>query len=214
MGTHGYRGMCRKHYEEWRKNTRPLPVCSVEGCTNSAISYSNPYCSSHRAQIKAHGAIVYEKLRTTKSEVDCSLRQTWTAMKQRCYNQNDRHYADYGERGIKVCDRWLDHRDGYRNFVKDMGKRPDGYSIDRIDPDGDYCPENCRWANRHVQNTNYRTGVNLPVPNVRVAYNHGRPVDNLWEVRLKHNGKMWRKRFNDHGKAVIWRDKMVGEIWK
>lgn len=189
-------------------------MCSVDGCTNNAISYSNPYCSSHRAQIKAHGTIVHEKLRMTKSDVDGSLRQIWTAMKQRCYNQNDRSYADYGGRGIKMCDRWLDHRDGYRNFVKDMGERPDGYSIDRIDPDGDYCPENCRWANRHVQNTNYRAGVNLLVPNVRVAYNHGKPVDNLWEVRLKHNGKMWRRRFNDHEQAVMWRDKMVGEIWK
>jgi len=78
----------------------------------------------------------------------------WKSMKQRCLNKNNPRYSDYGGRGIKICQRWIDD---FMNFYNDMGPRPDkNYSIDRIDNDGDYCPENCRWETNQVQCQNTR----------------------------------------------------------
>jgi hypothetical protein len=94
----------------------------------------------------------------------------WQGMHDRCYNVNNPSFARYGGRGITVCWRW--HRnnpDGFVNFVADMGLRPLGMSIDRIDNDGNYDPGNCRWATPKQQNNNCRhplgvTGIRGVMP--------------------------------------------------
>lgn len=74
-------------------------------------------------------------------------------MKARCLNpKNDRYYS-YGGRGVGVCSRWMD----FNNFLADMGVRPDGHTLDRIDVEGDYEPSNCRWADAITQANNKRT---------------------------------------------------------
>ena len=77
-------------------------------------------------------------------------------MKKRCLNPNSPDYKDYGGRGIKVCERW--HI--FLNFYEDMGKCPPGYELDRIDVNGDYTPENCRWVDKNTQAINKRTYKN------------------------------------------------------
>ena len=68
--------------------------------------------------------------------------KTWKLMRSRCNTPTDMHYKWYGGRGIKVSKEW----DNFLVFLQDMGERPDGKTLDRINPDGDYCKSNCRWA--------------------------------------------------------------------
>jgi hypothetical protein len=77
----------------------------------------------------------------------------WSSMKARCLNPKDSHFAHYGGRGITVCERW---RQSFAAFRDDMGPRPEGLEIDRINNDGNYEPGNCRWTTRSVQATNRR----------------------------------------------------------
>lgn len=80
--------------------------------------------------------------------------KSWAGAIQRCTNPNDAAYANYGGRGIKVCDRWLE---SYENFLADMGRKPNSrHSIDRINNDGNYEPGNCRWATAYQQRHNRR----------------------------------------------------------
>lgn len=90
--------------------------------------------------------------------------KTWQAMKARCTNSKNKSYIDYGARGIKVCDRWLE---SFENFYSDMGDKPAGdYSLDRVDNDLDYSPDNCRWATRDEQNRNKRCNKQVTVNDV------------------------------------------------
>lgn len=83
---------------------------------------------------------------------------SWEHMLDRCYNEKHTHYKHYGGRGIVVCDRW---RESFDAFVDDMGERPEGLTLDRIDNERGYEPSNCRWATYQEQNRNKTNGTEL-----------------------------------------------------
>jgi hypothetical protein len=86
--------------------------------------------------------------------------RTWLGMKRRCYDEKYKDFPGWGGRGITVCDRW---NESFEAFLEDMGSRPSSkHSIDRLDPNGNYSPENCRWADQQQQGgENKRTNIKV-----------------------------------------------------
>ena len=108
---------------------------------------------------KSCGCLKLEQLKSKLTEHGHNNRasrsptyHSWVAMKTRCSNPNRDSWKNYGGRGITYCSEWED----FNVFLRDMGERPHGTSLDRIDPDGNYEPANCRWATRQQQNLNTR----------------------------------------------------------
>ena len=122
------------------------------------------------------------------------IAKVWTQMIQRCTNSRLKEFKNYGGRGIVVCARWLASLEA---FVKDMGPQPSPrHTVERMDNDGAYTPENCRWATRRDQNRNYRrnrrithNGVTLPM--VDMARKHGLQPNTL-RTRLDRGWPLWR----------------------
>lgn len=111
----------------------------------------------------------------------------WSTMKQRCLNPKNSNYYNYGGRGISVCDRWLE---SFENFYADMGGKPTPkHSIDRIDVNGNYEPNNCKWATWDEQANNKRSNVMLELKGVlknqkQWALEFGISEDRLWRRRV------------------------------
>lgn len=108
---------------------------------------------------------------------------SWKAMRKRCFDPKSNKWSRYGGRGITVCDRWA----AFANFFADMGERPEGTTLDRIDNDGPYSPENCRWATKEEQANNKST-------NVFVEWSGRRKTVSQWAREIDVDDKRLRKR--------------------
>lgn len=123
---------------------------------------------------------------TRDGRVSHELYNTHSLMVRRCYDASMPNYKNYGAKGVSVDPRWLGP-DGFWTFVNDMPDRPEGYSLDRINPEGNYSKENCRWADRRTQAVNTRMesfGETSPVKGV-----HWCKRDLCWIAQTTLNGK-------------------------
>lgn len=129
-------------------------ICSIEKCERTALCRG--WCMRHYNRWRRHGdptTYVHNTIRHGGWKTPTY--GSWHSMISRCYTPSTINYAGYGGRGIKVCERWLGER-GFINFRNDMGERPTSKSVDRIDNDGDYSPENCKWSTPKEQQSNRR----------------------------------------------------------
>ena len=168
MGGHNFKDLTGKKFgrltviergSNLGDNVRWHCVCE---CGNHTLSHTSSLTSG---RTKSCGCLSREKFvqsRLKHGKTKTKIYQTWTGMKKRCFAKSYEHYDCYGGRGITVCDEWLGEN-GFVNFYN--WAISNGYAedleIDRIDTNGNYCPENCRWVSRTYQVRNRRTTILL-----------------------------------------------------
>ena len=133
-----------------------MRVCKIKDCERKHEGHG--YCATHLSRLKK-GLDLSTPIIVRVQHGKSRSREygSWQTMVQRCTNPNNTNYFKYGARGITICDSW---RDSFEAFYNDMGKRPEGTTLDRIDNDGNYEPNNCRWATITEQNWNKRPKKN------------------------------------------------------
>ncbi len=133
--------------------------CLCECGNTKATTSSN----LRTGQTKSCGCLFLEvaaekgRKKATHNMTDSKTYTVWVGMKGRCLNAKNPKYANYGKRGIRVCDRWMT----FEGFLADMGECPEGMSIERKNVNGDYEPDNCIWADQKTQQNNRRDNVRL-----------------------------------------------------
>ena len=143
----------------------------------------------------------YRKYIRERQNLNKPLYYTWENMKKRCYNKNTKDYSRYGGRGISVCKEW---KNDYKQFEVDMGDKPSGYTLDRIDNDGNYEKSNCRWATMETQALNRNFVIN--------AKGYYLVENGNFRAKITINGKIRSKNFKTENEAKAWYEENKARI--
>lgn len=214
---HHAKGFCTMHhkrfwrygdpnYKKKRKGKWEGIVCSVDGCDNPVRNKG--MCNRHYL-LARRGVTNPQKMMTKEKLSQHELHHIWKSMKDRCRNPNNKAYKNYGGRGIKVCDRWLG-AEGFKHFLEDMGERPVGklpsgrpiYTLDRIDVNGDYEPDNCRWATIEDQAINKRPRSDSQGVHKVSYHTKGYGPYTYWRAYITRNGVHKSKTFKTKQEAL------------
>lgn len=189
-GKHKGRNYCNKHYQIYKRYGDPLFIlpkkkCIVKGCEKKHSGLG--YCTKHYQRFKSYGDPLFIKLEK-HSMSNTPTYSSWSSMKSRCSNPDATGYEKWGGRGIKVCERWMD----FKNFYEDMGDRPQGTSLDRIDNNGNYEPDNCKWSTPQEQAENRGINSNNKTGCAGVHIYRGR-----FKAMIKHKGETYFLKSHD-----------------
>ncbi len=154
-----------------------MRLCGIPDCGRK--HHIRGWCRIHYMRWQRNGDPNCGDLRSKGGISSHPLYGAWNQMINRCENPNNSSYGRYGARGVTVCHRWHD----FRNFLADMGERPAGKTLDRIDPYGPYAPENCRWATIKEQRANI-----TPEGDMRAR--------KAMSEAVKHRWRKWREAGN------------------
>jgi len=146
----------------YRKTTQAAWLCRCDCGSEKVVGGDN----LRRGLSKSCGCQQHLGPTPTHGLTDTPIYSIWQGMFARCYNPRNPAYKHYGGRGIRVCERWST----VENFVADMGSRPAGLTLDRIDNDSNYEPTNCRWATRRQQANNTRRNVIIPTSHGNLTF--------------------------------------------
>ena len=158
-------------------------------CGNSLVVNGSYLLNNHTKScgcLQGSGIVTHGKTQTLSYE-------TWGRMKTRCLNAKNKDYKYYGGRGITICNRW---RNSFENFYKDMGDRPDGMTLERIDNSKGYEPNNCKWATHEEQCNNKRNNCILTYRGISL------------------NLVQWAKRLRINKSTLYWRIRQGWPIQK
>ena len=172
--------------------------CLVTECERAKLAKG--YCGLHYYRYHKYG-------NANKTQFDGRYKTpeytAWAAMKQRCTNPNNPQYKNYGERGITVCAKWSESFD---SFLADMGKRPANKSLDRINPMGNYEPDNCKWSDSSEQGHHKRARGKLGIRGVTAQ--RGKFI-----AQIKRSGIQQSKTFVNIKEAIDWYEAKSKEIY-
>ena len=115
--------------------------------------------------------------------------KVWSHMRERCLQRNTKSFQSYGGRGITICERW----NTFENFYEDMGEKPEGKSLDRIDNNSGYCKENCRWATQKEQMNNTRNNVLVTYHGETKTLTQWADEKGIHARNLRHRLKKWKR---------------------
>jgi hypothetical protein len=142
--------MTAVRYVGTNKNSRALWECVCE-CGAERVMVGHTLTTSPRNKCPSCCRTTHGQARSVAYTGLSPAYISWQHMKDRCYNKNHIMYKHYGGRGVSVCKEWLT---SFEQFFDDMGERPDGTTLDRIDSNGNYCSTNCRWSTPKEQARN------------------------------------------------------------